>query len=86
MQTTNAGPSYSCIMDQIMKDEHCSFEFLKVGVEEVKTNKDKPPSTDNLDGECLRLVVEYIVTFLSHLEWMPRRLCVVGKGHSATQE
>lgn len=33
MQPTNTKPSYSCIMDQIIKDEHCSFEFRKVSVE-----------------------------------------------------
>ena len=50
-----------------MKDKHCSFEFHKVGVEEVKQlllfiNKDKPPGTNNLDGKLLRLAAEYIVT------------------------
>jgi hypothetical protein len=39
-----------------MKDKICNFEFHNVSVEEVKTwlvsiNNDKPPGSDNLDGQ-----------------------------------
>jgi hypothetical protein len=87
----NVESSYSCIMNQIMKDKHCSFEFHKVGVEEVNLfllsiNKDKPPGTDNLDGKLLRLVVEYIVTPVCHIFNLSIEDMEGGKGLSGTQE
>ena len=46
MPATNTDTTHS-ITDQIMKDKHCTFEFHKVSVEEVKTllssiNNEKP--------------------------------------------
>ena len=36
MPATNADTTHPSIFDQIMKDKNCTFEFLKVSVEEVK--------------------------------------------------
>ena len=59
--------------NELNTERHCSFEFHKVGVEEVRKwllsiNKDKPPGTDNLDGKLLRLVAEYIDSYMPHLK------------------
>jgi hypothetical protein len=47
MPATNADTTHPSIYDQIRKDKHCTFEFGKVSVEEVKQlllsiNNDKP--------------------------------------------
>jgi hypothetical protein len=48
MPATNADTTHPSILDQLMKDENCTFEFRKVRVEEVKKlllsiNNVKPP-------------------------------------------
>jgi hypothetical protein len=50
-----------------MKDKHCNLEIRKVHVVEVKKlllsiNNDKPPGSDNLDGNLLRIIADYIAT------------------------
>ena len=64
----------SSISDQIMKDKNCTFEFHKVRVEEVKKlyillsiNNDKPPGSDNLDGQLLRIIADDIATPICHI-------------------
>jgi hypothetical protein len=54
MPATNADTTHPSIIDTIMKDKHCHFEFRKVSLEEVKNvlmsiNSEKPPGSDNLD-------------------------------------
>ena len=61
------------ILDQIMKDKICTFEFrVEVSVEEVKKvllsiNNDKPPGSDNLDGTLLRIIADDIATPICHI-------------------
>ena len=61
MQATNADTTHPRILDQIMKDKNCIFEFRKVSVEEVTKvllfiNNDKPQGSDNLNGKLQRII------------------------------
>jgi hypothetical protein len=70
MPATNANTTHPSITDQIMKDQHCSFEFRKVSVEEVKKlsiNNDKPLGSDNLDEKLVRIIAEDIATPICHV-------------------
>ena len=67
MPATNADTIHPSILDQIMKDNNCTFEFRKVSVEEVKhflfsINNDKPSGSENLDGKLLRIIADDIAT------------------------
>ena len=68
MPATNSDTTHRRISDQIMKDKNCTFEFRKVGVEEVKKlllsiNNDKSPGSDNRDGKLLRIIADDIAIY-----------------------
>ena len=72
MPATNTDTTHPIMSDQILKDKHCTFEFRKVSVEEVKKlllsiNNDKPPGSDNLDGKLLRIIADSIAAPICHI-------------------
>jgi NRPS condensation-like uncharacterized protein len=74
MPTTTYEPTPQCVTDQIMKNKHCNFELSNVSEEEVKNvllsaNNDKPLGSDTLEGQLMRMIVDYniIATPICHL-------------------